>query len=116
MRKRVDYAKFRTGKLFFIGFTSFVGFWLCWNTLPFLPHFDSGLSLLNVVLSVEASIATSMLLMAGEGQAALQAKQLEYQLHLMEAMYAQIAKTCVVGDAAAAARGISIGAEGAGEV
>ena len=84
------YAKFRTGKAFFIGFTSFVFFWLFCKKVPFINHWDDGLSLLNIILSVEASIATSMLLMDGETTSAMHQKQLKYQLQIMEAILAHV--------------------------
>ena len=109
------YSKFRTGKLFFVGFSAFVASWLLWNLVPLFPHFDGGLSLLNVILSVEASIATSLLIMSGEGQAALQLKQLEYQLHLMEAVHAHITKTSAPAGGSAAPAGGSSGVETKGD-
>src|SRR5271154_3653207 len=86
------YSNFRTGRAFFIGLSIFVAFWIIWNELSFLPPFDKGLSLLNVILSVEASIATSMLLMAGESQAEVQRKQLLMMQHLLEAVKDHIVK------------------------
>jgi len=80
------YTNFRTGRAFFIGLVSFVAFWILWNELPFLPPFDKGLNILNVILSAEASIATSFLLMAGESQDAVQRKQLLMMQHLLEAV------------------------------
>jgi len=86
------YSNFRTGRAFFIGLTAFVGFWIIWNELSFLPHFDGNFSLLNLILSAEASIATSMLLMTGESQDAVQRKQLLVMQHLLEAVKDHIVK------------------------
>ncbi|MDE1905086.1 MAG: DUF1003 domain-containing protein [Rhodospirillales bacterium] len=80
-----SYSKFRTGKAFFISLSLFVAIWLIWNHTPGFPHFDGDNSLLNVILSIEASIATSMILMASETQDEMQRKQLVYMLHILEA-------------------------------
>lgn len=82
------YTKVRSGKVFFIGLTLFCGFWVLWNLLPGLPRFDDpGLGRLTVILSIEASIATSMLIVANERQEAFQKKQMLYIQHLMEAQH-----------------------------
>jgi hypothetical protein len=86
------YAKVRKGRAFFIGLSLFCGVWVLWNTIPGLPHFDQGFGELNLVLSIEASIASSVLLAANEKQDELQRRQLVLLLHLMEAVHAQLSK------------------------
>lgn len=86
----VLYAKIRTGKAFFIGLSIFCAAWITWNLIPGLPHFDDGgFGKLTLILSVEASIATSMLMAATEKQDEAQQKQQKYMLDLMEMQVAQ---------------------------
>lgn len=80
------YTKVRTGKFFLIFLALFCGIWIGWNELTFLPKFDdSAFGRLTLILSVEASLATSMLIMANEKQETFQHQQLLYIQHLMEA-------------------------------
>ncbi len=88
------YAKLRTGKAFLVFLCCFCGGWVAWNLLPWFPHFDgSDFGRLTTILSLEASIATSVLMAAGEKQDELQRKQLLYILHLMEALHEHIGNT-----------------------
>jgi hypothetical protein len=88
------YAKVRVGRLFLIILCVFCGGWVAWNTAPWTPHFDDGgFSRLTLILSIEASIATSVLMAATEKQDELQRQQLIFLLHLMEAVHAQLTKT-----------------------
>ncbi|MGH7068172.1 MAG: DUF1003 domain-containing protein [Acetobacteraceae bacterium] len=83
------YARFRGSRLFLWILTGFLAFWFGCNLLPWLPHFDRpGYGVLNVILSAEASLSVALLIMAAERQDAIQQKQLEYLLHLIEANHA----------------------------
>lgn len=85
------YARWRTGRLFLIALCGFCAVWIVWNLLPWLPHFDDpGFSRLTLVLSVEASIAASIILAVQEKQDAVQRRQALYMLHIMEALHAKI--------------------------
>ena len=87
------YAKVRVGKLFLILLCSFCAVWIIWNLLPWTPHFDDGaFGRLTLILSVEASIGTSVLMAANEKQDELQRQQLIFLLHLMEGVHAQLSK------------------------
>lgn len=82
------YAQARTGKLFLIFLAVFCAFWMVWNKTPWLPHFDdSSFGRLTLILSIEASLATSMLIMTNEKQENTQRQQLLYIQHLMEAQH-----------------------------
>lgn len=86
------YMRLRTGKVFLILITLFCGGWAFWNLTPGLPHFDDGaLGRLTTILSIEASIAASMILAHNERTEAAQRRQderherlLGYILHLLE--------------------------------
>jgi len=87
------YARFRGGKAFLITLAALLAFWIIWNLLPFLPHFDGPqFGRLNLFLSSEASLSVALLIMANEKQEAAQRKQLEYMMHLMTAIRDQLAK------------------------
>jgi uncharacterized membrane protein len=80
------YTKLRTGKAFLLILTCFCAFWIAWNELPFLPHFDDSMfGRLTLFLSVEASLATSMLIMANEKAEEAQRKTIQYMMDLMVA-------------------------------
>lgn len=80
------YARLRTGRFFLIFLASLCGFWIAWNEIPGLPHFDDpAFGRLTLILSVEASLATSMLIMSNEKQEEAQKQSLLYIQHLMEA-------------------------------
>lgn len=83
-----SYAKFRGGRAFLIALCGVLVFWFTWNTLPFLPHFDPNWSLLNVFLSVEASLSVALLIMANEKIEHERIQQDKYMLALLEAQAA----------------------------
>ena len=84
------YTRIRTGKLFLIILCAFCGIWMSWNTfLPVYLQFDpasSGFPLLTLILSIEASVAASVIIMAGQESVIKQEDQLKYLLHQSEAM------------------------------
>lgn len=84
------YTKIRTGKLFLIILSSICVAWCSWNTLaPVAWQFDPashGFPLLTLILSIEASIAASVIIMSNQESDALQKDQLKYALHLSEAI------------------------------
>ncbi|MGH7077961.1 MAG: DUF1003 domain-containing protein [Acetobacteraceae bacterium] len=83
------YARFRGSRLFLLILTAFLAFWFACNLLPWLPHFDRpGFGVLNVILSAEASLSVALLMAAAERQDAVQRRELEYLLHLIEANHA----------------------------
>lgn len=87
------YAKVRVGRLFLVLLCGFCAVWIIWNLLPWTPHFDDGVfGRLTMILSIEASIGTSVLMAANEKQDELQRQQLIFLLHLMEAVHAQLTK------------------------
>lgn len=72
------YTRARTGKAFLIGICLFCGSWAVWNLLPGLPHFDDpALGRLTTILSIEASIAASLILAHNERAEAIDRKQEE---------------------------------------
>lgn len=106
------YARLRVGKLFLIILCVFCGGWVAWNLLPWTPHFDEpGFSRLTLILSVEASIATSVLMASTEKQDELQRKQLVFMLHLMEAIHAQLTHPDSAARSEAAAPPVANGAD-----
>ncbi|MGH7118153.1 MAG: DUF1003 domain-containing protein [Acetobacteraceae bacterium] len=85
------YARWRTGWLFLVALSGFCAVWIGWNVLPWLPHFDGpGFPRLTLMLSVEASIAASIILAVQEKQDAVQRQQARYMLHIMEALHEKI--------------------------
>lgn len=84
------YTRIRTGKLFLIILCTFCSIWMSWNTfLPVYLQFDpvsSGFPLLTLMLSIEASVAASVIIMAGQESVIKQENQLKYLLHQSEAM------------------------------
>lgn len=80
------YTKLRTGRTFLWFLVLFCGFWVGWNKIPWLPKFDdSSFGRLTLILSIEASLATSILIMSNEKQVIAQQQQLLYIQHMMEA-------------------------------
>lgn len=80
------YSKLRSGKSFLIVLSVFCGVWIGWNMVPGLPPFDdSSFGRLTLILSVEASLATSMLMVANERQEEAERNRLKYIQHLLEA-------------------------------
>lgn len=82
------YKRFRSGKAFFVALATFITSWV---TLHVVGGFDPAWGLLNLILSIEASLAMSLFMMLSEKQDAtqqkqdeLQAKQLVYMQHLLE--------------------------------
>ncbi len=81
------YARFRGSRLFLIVLTAVILFWVIWNSIPGLPHFDGdGFGRLNLLLSSEASISVALLIMANDKQDHAQSVQQKYMLHLLEAV------------------------------
>ena len=86
------YARFRGSAWFVLFLSAFLAGWFAINLLPWTPHFDRpGYGVLNVILSSEASLSVALLIMATDKQDAVQRRQLEYMLHIMEAIHAEVA-------------------------
>lgn len=63
------FVRFRTSRAFVLTMAGFCAFWLGWNLIPFLPHFDGDdFGRLTLILSVEASLAASFILEDGSRQ------------------------------------------------
>ena len=87
------YRTFRSPKFFLWFLCIFCAGWAGWNFTPGLPHFDDGgLERLTLILSIEASIASAVMLAVQERQEQANQKQLRYMLHIMEALHAHITK------------------------
>lgn len=76
------YARFRGSAWFLLA--------LCFAiTLALAAHrwfaFDPGYGIINLCLSIEASVSVALLIMANERQEAAEEKRLRYMLHLLEA-------------------------------
>lgn len=85
------YAHFRSSRLFLLLLCVFLAFWFGCNLIPSLPHFDRpGFGVLNVILSVEASLSVALLMAAAERQDEVQRRQLAYMLHVIEATHDQM--------------------------
>lgn len=78
------YARYRGSPWFVLLLAVFLAFWFVAEWID--PSFDHGFGVLNVILSSEASLSVALLIMATEKQDAIQRKQLEYMLHMMEAL------------------------------
>lgn len=102
------YARFRGSAWFVLFMCVFLAGWFVAEWID--PAFDRGFGILNVILSSEASLSVALLIMANERQDALQRKQVEYLLHLIEANHAVLvgcdagsddspAHSCMVTDA-----------------
>lgn len=83
------YKRLRTGKTFLIVLSCFCAAWVAWNTaafhwFPWLAIDDNGFGILTLILSVEASIGTSVLMAISERQDEKQQKQLDYMEDLLE--------------------------------
>jgi uncharacterized protein DUF1003 len=62
-------AKWGGGYGFIASLAGFLSAWIIWNKLPWFPHFDDPqLVMLNLMLSIEASFAMPVLLMAQNRQ------------------------------------------------
>lgn len=95
MKISTIYAKVRTGRAFFIFLAGGSAAWMAWNHFaPSNLRFDEpGFPLLTLLLSVEASLAASAIIVAGrdaeakqEEDAMLQQKQLQYLLDISKAI------------------------------
>lgn len=84
------YAAFRASIWFLALLVVFVSAWIAAH---FVFGLDREFGALNLILSIEASLAVTMLIMANQRQDAAQRRQLEYMLHLMEAVAAQLKET-----------------------
>lgn len=82
------YAKLRTGKSFLIFLSLFCVIWVLWNL--FLPNhlrFDGpGFPLLTLILSIEASLSISLVIMAEEESNEIQRNQIRLLLHQSEVL------------------------------
>lgn len=78
------YARLRTGKAFFIALAIFCGVWTGWNWfMPRQLRFDDpGYPILTLILSVEASLAASAIIVANRDAEARQQEQLRYLLDI----------------------------------
>jgi hypothetical protein len=73
------YAKFRSSRRFFALLGVVVLFWVGWNLVPGLPHFDSAeFGRLNLLLSMEASVTVGLVLLDGARQFADLMRELRY--------------------------------------
>jgi uncharacterized membrane protein len=79
------YRRFRTSNAFIVSLVTFIASWICLN---FAVDFDPGWGGLNLFLSVEASVGMALIMMDGERQNRFQREQLQYMLHVMDAVYA----------------------------
>lgn len=100
------YARFRGSVAFVCLLSAFLAFWFGLEWID--PAFDRGFGILNVILSSEASLSVALLIMATEKQDAIQKKQLEYTLHLIEAMHAQMVGVVAVDLCTSAERSLGI--------
>lgn len=82
------YSKLRTGKVFFIALAVFCLAWMVWNSYTPAPwHFDDpGFPILTLILSIEASLAASAIIVAGEESEIRQQEQLKYLLGISQAI------------------------------
>jgi uncharacterized membrane protein len=67
-RLETFFVRFRTSWGFVLTVTAFIAGWIIWHLIPGLPHFDDPIHFghLNLILSVEATIATVMLMRDNE--------------------------------------------------
>lgn len=97
------YRTFRSPRIFLWVLCIFCAAWVAWNMVPALPHFDDpGFARLTLILSVEASVASAVMLAVQERQEKANARQLRYMLDLMEAVVAMAKGGRNVGDVAPA--------------
>ncbi|MGH2644614.1 MAG: DUF1003 domain-containing protein [Chitinophagaceae bacterium] len=82
------YAKLRTGKSFLIFLSLFCVIWVLWNLfLPKHIRFDEpGFPLLTLILSIEASLSISLVIMAEEESNEIQKNQIILLLHQSEVL------------------------------
>lgn len=85
------YRTFRSPRIFLRVLCIVCFTWIVWNLQPWFPHFDDeGFGRLNLLLSVEASIASAVLLAVQERQEQHNVQQLRYMLDMMEAITAML--------------------------
>lgn len=81
------YRTFRSPRIFLRVLCGVCFFWIVWNLQPWFLHFDDeGFGRLNLLLSVEASIASAVLLAVQERQEQHNVQQLRYMLDMMTAI------------------------------
>ena len=86
------YRTFRSPKFFLWVLCLFCGAWATWNLTPRLPHFDdSGFERLTLILSIEASIASAVMLAVQERQDHENARRDGYMQHMLETVLASSA-------------------------
>ncbi len=86
------YRRIRSGKAFLIGLLIFA---VCWVGLHYATGFDQDLGLYNTILSTEASVNGTLIVIFGEQQAKNQTRQLKYMLDLMEVIHQHVIKNAV---------------------
>jgi len=88
------YLRLRTGRTFTLILSTICAVWMSWNAFaPRRMQFDPyqlGFPLLILALSVEASIAASMILDMQRKNDEINRRMMLFQLHLMEAVHAHI--------------------------
>lgn len=77
------YAKFRGSAAFLFILVLYIGAWV---TAHLISGFDPDWGLLNLTLSIEASVSVAILIMDADKYERVQRKQLHYMQHLLEAM------------------------------
>lgn len=95
------YRRFRTGKYFMLALLLFCVAWLLAN---WLTHFDPDYGLYNTILSTEASINGTFIVILAEQFERWVRKTLEYQSDLTEAMHLLLKKKIDAGTPAQTAR------------
>lgn len=93
MNLALAYARFR-GSFAFVGVLALL--MAAALLLHWLFGFDPDWGITNLSLSTEASISVALLIMDTAKQEALQRKQLQYMLTIMEALQVQL-RTAVIG-------------------
>lgn len=89
------YARFRASTAFLVVLVLFVAAWIAAHLLW---GFDSDWGLLNLILSIEASISVALIIMANDRQETIEKKQLAYMQHLMEGMLRSLEKQKAIED------------------
>lgn len=89
------YARFRASTAFLVVLVLFVASWIAAHLLWGL---DSDWGLLNLILSIEASISVALIIMANDRQETIEKKQLTYMQHLMEGMLRSLEKQKAIED------------------
>ncbi len=82
------YQAYRSPRVFLWVLCIFCTFWVAWNVTPGLPHFDdNGFERLTLILSVEASVASAVMLAVQERQERKLREQMQYMIHTTEAVH-----------------------------